>query len=1132
MRWYRIIFNTDGARVSKVMTSSTSGYIYVRPIKGQSLVRRTNMKLNVTAPSSNVIMFSVSKYSTFKGRCPVGISVYTQNENGSKYTLWQECETISREVYVFHTHRITLQLRNYVSRCYDTDCFKTLFSFHSERNVPQKLSSGLFNCSVDDYWRFQQHLDCNLKVECEDGRDEAGHCPFSSPACHGWVASGRKCFRFVSETDRLKKDLSLLMEAARFCSSVNATLGKPQNHYDVHHVFKVFSTALVLQKKNIVLNLFLGGISVPSIYRRSLVSEDKTVIYHSLKKISVHYTGEKLCFTFHNLVKRNWRLEHIPCSFNDFMRSNLPSTCEFMLDKVSHVYSRTQLTQLPNISFEVTNRTHHLTRCANGQATHAFLSCGPHNTCIQKPLSSCTFSELFRNTNSAGWTDVPVTAVPEFSCDASDTKLSYTLVCDFRPDCDDDSDESFCQHPSCDAFTCTSGQCVSYGARCNMVSDCTDDTDEIKCEGYTSLWLYLKDLPSPVLIDFSRMRFTMGRMGPNDTCPDTHYRCPGEYNDCLPVYTQCNGWYDCMDREDEEGCEGRTCPGFYRCFSSTVCVHADHVCDGWAHCPQRDDEWLCNMTCPYQCLCQGHAFLCPRPFSAHLFPQLRCLDAGGSGMTPSDFKYNQYIVHLRLSRCSLDTLAVIKLFNLRNLDLSSNKLNFVNMTIFALLANLRTLSVRHNPLRLIYSVPNSAIQQTSLTEIDMSYTELKLFNSKAFSNFASVKSLNLSFTNIHTIHANGFHYTPLLVSLHIVGSPVQKFPADLFKHLSRLHYVEAGVYKLCCKEIFPEQSHLIICNAPSDEISSCKDLLYSGIYRMFLWLISFLSLFGNMFCLVMRVCVHKKVSGSGFQVFVTNLSMADLLMGMYIAIIGVADVLFRGKYLLYDEKWMHSDACKVAGFLSLLSSEVSAFIIWLITLDRFIVLHFPFSNLRFQKTSAAAACFVAWVTGGLLAVIPLLPVTSHWEFFGQTGICIPLPVTKKDFTGKTYSVGVFILLNFALFVFIAIGQALIFWSVKRNTLKAEVTKVSRDLTIAQRLISVAVTDFLCWFPIGLCGLLASTDTPVSAEVSVGLAIFVLPLNSALNPFIYTFNTVMEKRRKSKEAMLMKWLEMHSDLLDS
>ena len=136
----------------------------------------------------------------------------------------------------------------------------------------------------------------------------------------------------------------------------------------------------------------------------------------------------------------------------------------------------------------------------------------------------------------------------------------------------------------------------------------------------------------------------------------------------------------------------------------------------------------------------------------------------------------------------------------------------------------------------------------------------------------------------------------------------------------------------------------------------------------------------------------------------------------------------------------------------------------------------------------------------------------------------------QDFNGKAFSVGVFIVFNFVLFVLIATGQAFIFWSVQKNALKIGSTKDSRDLTIARRLISVAATDFLCWFPIGLFGLLVLAHIPVPSQVNVGLAIFVLPLNAALNPFIYTFNTLMEKKRKSSEAMLLLWLKSNANLL--
>nr|KAG5709281.1 hypothetical protein BaRGS_018033 [Batillaria attramentaria] len=101
------------------------------------------------------------------------------------------------------------------------------------------------------------------------------------------------------------------------------------------------------------------------------------------------------------------------------------------------------------------------------------------------------------------------------------------------------------------------------------------------------------------------------------------------------------------------------------------------------------------------------------------------------------------------------------------------------------------------------------------------------------------------------------------------------------------------------------------------------------------------------------------------------------------------------------------------------------------------------------------------------------------------------------------------------------GQAAIFSSVKANVLATDKNQKSKTSPSLVRLISVAVVGlFSCWFPIGLLGLLASAGVPVPGEVNVVMAIFVLPFNSALNPFLYTFNLRMERRREKREKKLL------------
>ena len=68
-----------------------------------------------------------------------------------------------------------------------------------------------------------------------------------------------------------------------------------------------------------------------------------------------------------------------------------------------------------------------------------------------------------------------------------------------------------------------------------------------------------------------------------------------------------------------------------------------------------------------------------------------------------------------------------------------------------------------------------------------------------------------------------------------------------------------------------------------------------------------------------------------------------------------------------------------------------------------------------------------------------------------------------------------------------------------------------------------MSDFLCYFPIGFVGLLAAKDARIPGEVNVAMAMTVMPLNSTINPFLYTLNIVLERRRRAGEQRLQDWM---------
>lgn len=216
---------------------------------------------------------------------------------------------------------------------------------------------------------------------------------------------------------------------------------------------------------------------------------------------------------------------------------------------------------------------------------------------------------------------------------------------------------------------------------------------------------------------------------------------------------------------------------------------------------------------------------------------------------------------------------------------------------------------------------------------------------------------------------------------------------------------------------------------------------------------------------------------------ITNLALGDFLMGVYLMIIAVVDSYYRGVYIVHDKAWRKSALCKIAGFLSTLSSEISVFTLTVITLDRLVCIIFPFKISRLGLKQARILMAFVWVLVLALSGVPLLELNYFQNFYGRSGVCLPLHITHERPPGWEYSVFLFIGLNSVSFLTIAVSYSWMFIVAKRTHQAVRAPETKADNAMAKRMTLIVMTDFFCWVPIVFLGIASLAGARIPPEVS-------------------------------------------------
>ncbi len=505
-----------------------------------------------------------------------------------------------------------------------------------------------------------------------------------------------------------------------------------------------------------------------------------------------------------------------------------------------------------------------------------------------------------------------------------------------------------------------------------------------------------------------------------------------------------------------------------------------------------------------------------------------------------------------------------KLKNIHSINLSKNKLSVLPHDLFEGLPHLDVINLGHN---YIESLPMDIFK--GIVELQTLYLDnnnLEYLEKEIFADSRNLYNFVLSGNNMSRIDLDIFNNTPKLATLDLSQNSLAKVP--YLGGLENLYFVNLNENNLLevTKHSFVGMSselHMFVsqhevcdcyvpvgvnCSASSyrSPFLTCNRLLSDRVLVAMMWLIGLNALIGNGFVLY----YNDKYNKNRIQTFLCkNLAMSDLIMGVYMLVIAIADIYYGDGFPMRAERWRTSIICRITGALSIISSESSVFFVTLISVDRFLGVIFPHSDFKFGKISIKVTVALIWIFAIVIGTLPSSLAGWNPSFYDNSHVCIGLPLalygtfTKTTATatagshgmyrievprwlptgdqiGMYYSTAVFLGLNCVCYLVVAVCYICIIVTVYLSSKRVGTINASMktQIRLTLKVAAIVITDFMCWCPVIVLGILVQTRVlTLPPSVFAWMVTFVLPINSAINPYLYTIADAVNRWRSEAKT---------------
>ena len=592
--------------------------------------------------------------------------------------------------------------------------------------------------------------------------------------------------------------------------------------------------------------------------------------------------------------------------------------------------------------------------------------------------------------------------------DGSDEEMCHT-ICGGSSNCIYN-----CKKPTCfcDIFyyQCTSGGCIPFEHVCDGISQCLSNDDETVCfkskhvydaqeinnacagncqDSCKNKWSKCafiggNDLcfPNSQICVFERDIFGKVKFCPytehlrycvNHECPGM-FKCKDTY--CIPLFTVCDGVYDCPDKGDENNCEVFSCPGYLKCNVDNVCVNLLDVCDDIIHCKfSKDDEAHCYQVreCPSNCICAGNIVKCTNKLNlVFKFGHSVVLVLDTIKVIKSRYKVSPNIVMLSLIKCNMDIIS-FKLPNLKYLRLEYSPLHIFDHHSFINFPNIIEIYLK---LCLIHTVRDFSFNNLKqIEELNLSHINLFTIETKTFTGIVNLQILLLNNNDLEIIPAKAFINLTQLDYIDLSGNNIGLIYSSMFNiNAKKSLKLMTDSRELCCG--FPINSNCTPTLISEDSFSVCRNIAEYYSIQYIGFIISGVIVFLNISLIIVKI-IKYKIIHINIKLMYYSLVASHLVGSVGIFVVQLYNSVYFDHFYFLQTYWRNSLQCQISSCFVLVSIHNSAVTNAVIDYNSWILIKFPMMRRGASLSTVYMGLIYMWFIVPFTIQITLMHTDMH-----------------------------------------------------------------------------------------------------------------------------------------------------------